>query len=69
MDPSSISFTLQQGPTAVPCTAIYDSVQKMVTITPGIVLASNTMYTVSISAEDLAGFGPAIKTWSFTTSP
>jgi len=69
MDPSSIIFTLQQGATAVPCTAIYDSVQKMVTITPGVVLTSNTMYTVSISAEDLAGFGPAIKTWSFTTSP
>jgi hypothetical protein len=46
---------------------MYDSVQKMVTITPGAALASNTMYTVSVSASDLAGFGPAAATWSFTT--
>jgi methionine-rich copper-binding protein CopC len=67
IDPSSTVFSLMQGTTMVPSSIMYDSVQKMVTITPGAALASNTMYTVSVSASDLAGFGPAAATWSFTT--
>jgi hypothetical protein len=68
IDPSSTVFSLMQGTTMVPSSIMYDSVQKMVTIIPGAALASNTMYTVSVSASDLAGFGPAAATWSFTTA-
>jgi methionine-rich copper-binding protein CopC len=68
IDPSSIVFSLMQGTTMVPGSIVYDSSTKMVTITPGTALAANTMYTVSISASDLAGFGPAAATWSFTTA-
>ena len=68
IDPTSIVFSLMQGSTLVPSSIFYDSSSKMVTITPGVALASNTAYTVSISANDLAGFGPAAVTWSFTTA-
>ena len=68
IDPSSIVFSLMQGSALIPSSILYDSLSKMVTITPGNTLASNTMYTVSISATDLAGFGPAAATWSFNTA-
>ena len=68
IDPTSIVFSLMQGSTLVPSSIFYDSSSKMVTITPGAALASNTAYTVSIRANDLAGFGPAAATWSFTTA-
>jgi len=70
MDPTSITFTLQKGTTLIPCTVDWDVSLKTVTLTPADALTSNTLYTAMITGvTDLAGFGMANVTWSFTTAP
>ncbi len=71
MAPASLNtttFQLKLGATVVPGLVTY--VGTTATLVPTAALASNTVYTATIStgATDLAGTGlAAIKTWSFTT--
>jgi hypothetical protein len=73
MDPATIvssatTFTLKQGATVIPGTVTY--VGLVATFTPTSSLASNTVYTATITtaAKDLAGNALAVnKVWSFTT--
>lgn len=78
MDPLSISsatFTLQaSGPplgATLGATVVYDSLNKIATLTPSSNLADNTKYTATVTsgAKDLAGNSLSTnKVWSFTTA-
>jgi methionine-rich copper-binding protein CopC len=69
IDPTSIVFTLQNGTNSVLGSVTYNDGLTMMTFTPAAALTSNTQYSVSVSGTDLAGYGPATQTWSFTTGP
>jgi len=72
MNPSTITsstFTLKQGSNSIPGTVIYSGVKA--TFTPTAPLASNTLYTGTIStgAKDVAGNALTIPyVWNFTTA-
>jgi len=74
MDSATIiaaNFTVKAGTAAVDGSVTYDSVNKVATFTPSANLASNTLYTATVTtgAKDLAGNGLAVnKVWNFTTS-
>jgi hypothetical protein len=63
IDETTLEFTLD----GLAGSVSYDQSSSIATFTPGSHLASNTSYTASISAEDLAGNPMSTYTWSFST--
>ena len=69
VQPSTISFLLQNGSTAVAAAVSYDPVTRMVTLDPTDSLAPATTYTAILSGvRDLFGNSMAPVSWSFTTA-
>jgi hypothetical protein len=77
MDSSTITsatFTLTNGPTAVPAAVSYNSTNNVATLNPGADLAAGTTYTATIKGgasgvKDAAGNALAAdRTWTFTTA-
>ena len=69
MDPTSVTFSLMQGTTVVPCDLTWSSSLKTLNASPSSPLTNNTIYTIGISGgTDLAGIGSVDVTWSFTTA-
>ncbi len=68
VDQSTITFTLNDGSTTIPCTMSYSG--KKAVFTPAGPLSYSTQYTATVSAgvKDLAGNAmPSDYTWTFTT--
>jgi hypothetical protein len=67
----TISFALADaGNHPVAATLTYNPATNTATLTPSAHLSPNTTYTATLSgAQDLAGNGMSVTTWSFTTAP
>ncbi|SEQ13012.1 DUF4082 domain-containing protein [Microlunatus flavus] len=71
IDPASALFTVSRtsDATVVPGATTYDATTRTATFSPGSALASNTGYTVSVSARNTSGISmSAPKTWTFSTA-
>jgi hypothetical protein len=66
---AGLSFTLADGPTAVPSSTSLDASGTTATLTPSSALAAGRTYTATLSGlRDAAGNAAASSTWSFTTA-
>ena len=67
---STLVFTLKgPGNSSVPASVSYDANASIATLIPTSPLAAGTLYSVSVSAKDLAGNAMATPaTWTFTTA-